>query len=511
MTIAHKDPRRSPRARAAAASLGIDLDQEVLAARHARRAEHGVAPRAVLGGPRTITLLTGPSGSGKSTLLRRAQRLLKGEPASAERRVVIALDPLHPRPRSLPDRPLVDLFHGLSAREAMHALAAAGLAEGRLFFRTPNALSAGQQFRLRLALALHRARRAARGRSRPVALFIDEFASGLDAPTAQASAARLRRFLDDHPALHITIALAATRDDLEPHLAPHRVIRLESNYAATLNAPTPTPVRPRLRITEGSFQDYRRLAHLHYRAADPATHVRILVARAARQPEYIDDPPAGVLVVSMPTLNGAWRRHAWPERFTLHDKSALARRLNHRTRGVRCISRVIVEPRYRGMGVATMLVRAYLRRPLTAHTEAIAAMGDATRFFERAGMRRIDRAGSVDDTRSPHARLRRLLATACVHTSDLAVPSIAYRRACRAIGRQALARALRRWACASRATQSLVRRGATPLALFRVACRSIAGGRAVFVSGPRSTTRSAITRPATPAPRPTRKKGTRKR
>jgi hypothetical protein len=101
----------------------------------------------------------------------------------------------------------------------------------------------------------------------------------------------------------------------------------------------------------------------------------VLVAEAAEV--------CGVLVVSMPSLNGRWRGAAWPEPAG-GDKRARARRLNE---SVRTISRVIVEPRWRGLGVATRLVREYLRRPLTERTETVAAMGAACPFFARAGMR----------------------------------------------------------------------------------------------------------------------------
>ncbi len=85
----------------------------------------------------------------------------------------------------------------------------------------------------------------------------------------------------------------------------------------------------------------------------------MLVLRA-----LVEQQLAGVLVVSMPTLNGRWRHAAWPDvDWAAGGRTAAARRLNLR---VRTISRVIVEPRCRGMGVATKLVRSYLAGPLTA-------------------------------------------------------------------------------------------------------------------------------------------------
>ncbi len=135
-----------------------------------------------------------------------------------------------------------------------------------------------------------------------------------------------------------------------------------------------------VRVSRGTLRDYDALAPFHYRSGRPATRVRILRAKAGRQ-------LVGVLVVSMPTLNAGWRRAAWGDRFASRPGAALARRLN---REVRTISRVIVDPRWRGLGVARRLVRAYLRRPLSARTEAVAVMGAYSPFFERAGMRRVD-------------------------------------------------------------------------------------------------------------------------
>lgn len=138
-------------------------------------------------------------------------------------------------------------------------------------------------------------------------------------------------------------------------------------------------------IEPGTMRDYDALAVFHYRAGPPATVARgrrgapaVLRARDAEAGAL-----AGVLVVSMPTLNGLWRDLAWPGRYSTGDKRRDAARVNAE---LRCISRVVVDPRWRGLGVARGLVRAYLDRPLTPATEALAAIGGVCPFFERAGM-----------------------------------------------------------------------------------------------------------------------------
>ena len=134
-----------------------------------------------------------------------------------------------------------------------------------------------------------------------------------------------------------------------------------SPFQAMRLARTPSAA-PILRA--GTMRDYHALARFHYRATRPATIARILT---------LDDPnhdePVGVLVLSMPTLNGRWRDEAWPGRFRARDRSAAAARIN---RELRTISRVIIDPRYRGLGLAARLVRAYLSSPDTPATEAIA-------------------------------------------------------------------------------------------------------------------------------------------
>lgn len=133
-------------------------------------------------------------------------------------------------------------------------------------------------------------------------------------------------------------------------------------------------------IQAGTFADEAALRRYHYRAGPPATIELVLRAVEARTGEL-----AGVLVVSRPTLNCAARLISWPVLRRM-SKRARAQWIN---RELRTISRVIVDPRYRARGVATALVRAYLRTPLTRRTDAAASMGRVCPFFASCGMRRI--------------------------------------------------------------------------------------------------------------------------
>ncbi len=199
-------------------------------------------------------------------------------------------------------------------------------------------------------------------------------------------------------------------------------------------------VQDAVRIEAGVAADYHALAHLHYRAGSPAQIERVLRA--------VDVPTGmvvGVLVAGRGTLNAPWRRGAFGPEFDAGNKRRAARAANG---SLRVISRVIVDPRFRGLGIARRLVAAYLARPLTRYTEAVAAMGRVCPFFERAGMRRVG---------VPAARRDRALA-AVLRGLGLRAPGLlepgAAARAMRAHPR--LRRAVRRWANDSRSTRGCV-------------------------------------------------------
>ena len=107
--------------------------------------------------------------------------------------------------------------------------------------------------------------------------------------------------------------------------------------------------------------------------------------RMGRMPMPRD--PVGVIVYVNPPANHAARNAATDGVFTrLADRRMQLRMLN---RNVRTIARVIIEPRYRGIGLGSRLVRETMPLLDAAMVEATAAMGAANAFFEGAGMRRF--------------------------------------------------------------------------------------------------------------------------
>lgn len=414
-----------------------------LLAEHAPRSPAHEVPPAALGildapAPNALALLNGPSGAGKSRLLAAIAR-------TAERRGwTVITPPAAALPRA---RSLVDLFPNLPDAEALALLARAGLAEARLLARAPQELSTGERARLALALAMRDALHALRRGGR-VLLIADEFATPLDRLTAASLAETAARWIRSAPGLRAV--LAGAHEDLPALLRPDLLLTLDLSGTPELTfpgaaAPPRAPARsqqrlapatpprhpgiqrpddpalfpaPPFTIEQGAIADYQALAHLHYLAARPATVTRVL--RAVTRP----DPSgptilAGALVVSVPTLNGAWRSIAWPGRYATGDRRADARRLS---REVRCISRVVTDPRFRARGLARRLVEHYLADPQTPRTEAVAAMGRLCPFFERAGMTAHELPPSP-----PDARLRDALVHAGLDPASLADAAVARR------------------------------------------------------------------------------------
>lgn len=126
------------------------------------------------------------------------------------------------------------------------------------------------------------------------------------------------------------------------------------------------------------------------RSPSPNPSLRSEVAAAATEFALRTSPRGrgtgsvvGVLIESLPSLGCRLRDHATGGRYRGLSRGDAARALNAE---LRCISRVVVHPQWRGLGLAVRLVRRALETMTTPYTEALAAMGRVHPFFELAGM-----------------------------------------------------------------------------------------------------------------------------
>lgn len=427
-----RSPRLTERVLEVAAMFGLRLDE--------RTSQAWMKPFTLALPARGIVLIHGPSGSGKSSILR---AIVEG--VRTLRRPILTMG-AHAR---LPDRPLVDLFT-CELDEAMRLLARAGLSEARLMLRTPRELSDGQRDRLHIARLFHQADAGAHD----CLLIIDEFTARLDRLTAQIIARQARRWVVESSRAH-TLICATTHSDVADAMQPDVMIETDLEQPPRLRPVSGCQSGPRadsqprararglssdlpwdrVRVEPGTIDDYHALAHYHYRGDRPATMERIL-----RAIDTLTGQSIGVLIVSMPRLSCRGRDLALDGRYSDLRRAEAARFIN---REMRTISRVIVHPRWRGIGVAVALVREALDTASTVYTEALAVMGRANPFFEHAGMRRFDSPPRAEDE-----RLLAAMAHVDLPVSQLAAPRHLARGIEAMPGEQIrfIKRELRRWA-----------------------------------------------------------------
>lgn len=153
--------------------------------------------------------------------------------------------------------------------------------------------------------------------------------------------------------------------------------------------------RNALPVVEGCRADYLALKTHHYRPGNPMTMTRILSIydnTPSATDRYLGKTapqrPIAVLIESLPALSCRLRDAALDGRYGHLRVKQRAKLLNEE---LRCVSRVIVDPRWRGLGLAVRLVRHALATSTTRYTEALAVMGRVSPFFDRAGMKAYER------------------------------------------------------------------------------------------------------------------------
>lgn len=159
-----------------------------------------------------------------------------------------------------------------------------------------------------------------------------------------------------------------------------------------------------LALVQGGVADYNALKEHHYRADRPATMTRVLALRHTSRNAVVrfmhrdaQSQTVAVLIESLPSLSCKMRDWALNDRYgSWLSPGQRATLLNAE---VRVISRVVVHPCWRGLGLAVRLVRHALQNPTTIYTEALAAMGRVNPFFERAGMTAYHRPPHAFDLR----------------------------------------------------------------------------------------------------------------
>lgn len=141
----------------------------------------------------------------------------------------------------------------------------------------------------------------------------------------------------------------------------------------------------KMTIVPGKAEDYEALSRYHYRETPLGPFAAIysyrpdsvLARRACLK-------TAGVIVYTMPNIASELRNIATGDMFSGLDSSTRLALIN---KNIRSISRVIIEPRFRSLGLASRLVRETMPMLGVPIIEAMAVMGMVNPFFEKADMK----------------------------------------------------------------------------------------------------------------------------
>jgi ABC-type lipoprotein export system ATPase subunit/GNAT superfamily N-acetyltransferase len=339
---------QTPRTRAVAEAFGLGTDQ---AQRFTLYDNLNLQIR-----PTDIVLITGDSG--KSALLKAIKHDL-GTAAQDTQDLSLSMN-----------TPIIDAT-GKNTAEALELLSRVGLNDAFLFLRAYSELSDGQKHRYHIARLAETPKQW---------WLLDEFTSTLDRDTAKIVAYNLQKLARQRGK---AVIAATTHTDLLGDLAPD--VHVHKRYGKELAIRYYPHARARgcslkrqMRVEQGTFQDYKALSQFHYRTGrcPPPRKIFVLKRRGER---------CGVIIYSYPPPMTFGRSRVW--------KGSLQRL----QREVSVISRVVVHPKYRSIGLGAKLVHDTLARAGTPCVEAVAVMARYNPFFERAGMRRI-----AESKPSPH-------------------------------------------------------------------------------------------------------------
>ena len=306
-------------------------------------------------GTTDIVYITGDSGSGKSVLLKALEKDIRQDMKLSR----INIADIQPDP----NKPLIETI-GKTLEEGLELLSKVGLNDAFLFLRSYEQLSDGQKYRYKIAKMIE---------SQTQFWIMDEFASMLDRDTAKIVAYNLQKLARQNG----KAVLAATThtdlfDDLNPSVHIHKRFGKEItvNYYPNQPAKECSLVKE-MCIEEGTTEDWRKLAGFHYRSHKIVGPRKIFSLKRG-------DELCGVIVYCYPPPTCFGRRLVLPKMSMkeLNEKLSI-------------ISRVVVHPKYRTIGLGAKLVKETLPLAGTPYVEMPAVMAKYNPFAEKAGMQKM--------------------------------------------------------------------------------------------------------------------------
>jgi GNAT superfamily N-acetyltransferase len=269
-----------------------------------------------------------------------------------------------------PDKPLIEAV-GRTVEEGLELLSKVGLNDAFLFLRTYNQLSDGQKYRYRIARLIESGKQW---------WLMDEFAACLDRDTAKIIAFNLQKIARQQ---RKAVVAATTHGDLLGDLSPNVHVHkrfgeeIQIRYYPSKPA-TECSLIKEMKVERGTMDDWRRLSRFHYRGHRVAAPRKIF--RLIRGEEL-----CGVVVYSYPPPRCYGRRLVLPYLSIGEINKQLS-----------IISRVVIHPKYRTIGLGARLIRETLPLAGTPYVEMIAVMAKYSPFAEKAGMQKIAQQQSAN-------------------------------------------------------------------------------------------------------------------
>jgi len=140
-----------------------------------------------------------------------------------------------------------------------------------------------------------------------------------------------------------------------------------------------------LEIECGSLKDYNTLARYHYRTEPikPVTQIYKVVGRKPHRSAFPD--PIAVIVYRMPIPDLRPRTSATKGYF--HKPKSLSERLKLANEKIQYIARLIVDPRFHKMGIASWLLKDSLDRQTVPLIETRTPIDFTNKLFQKAGFK----------------------------------------------------------------------------------------------------------------------------
>ncbi|MEM2909799.1 MAG: hypothetical protein QXO01_01855 [Nitrososphaerota archaeon] len=316
--------------------------------------------------PGDVVYITGESGGGKSVLLTELAKQLQEHEEFAP----VITD------RALEIDPNEILIHGIGkdVTGAIEILSFVGLNEAFLFLRRYKELSDGQKYRYRLAKAFWKGAKT---------LVFDEFCATLDRTTAKVVAYLAQKFCRKRG---MTLIVATTHTDLLEDLNPsiHVVKKFGVDVDVTYFKPEPRPcsLLKEVVISKGTTDDYKRLEMFHYKGSRPVGITDVFKAE-------IHGDLAGIIVYNTSYFDLKPRNIALPHLVEIRRHVGLKSLTEYVNKNFRRIARVVVAPKYRGIGLGVKLVKETMPLVGVPYVETLAVMAKYNPFFEHAGMKEV--------------------------------------------------------------------------------------------------------------------------